>query len=162
MEKAIISEHLSKEIKRSSYAVVGVVFNKEGKVLLGMSALPDEFRKDKWCFPGGGHEKGETDYQTAVREVKEETGILTKPINLSSIIDTESPGVTFVALMRTGGQIKMNEEFSDMDWFSINQLPKPMVAQNKRVLTKFLKDLDKDKKSIVKIKENTISKGFVI
>ena len=164
MQKAIESTHITKQEKKSIFAVVGVVFNKEGKVLLGMSTLPDELRKDKWCFPGGGHEKGETEYQTAWREVEEETGISTKPINIASIIDTDIPGISFVVLMRTGGQIKMNEEFSDMDWFSIDQLPKPIVKQNKQVLTKVLKYLDKDideERSIVRVKKNTISKGFL-
>ena len=48
----------------------GCLFNDEGKVLL-------QKRGDsgKWGFPGGAIELGETPEETAVRELKEETGL---------------------------------------------------------------------------------------
>lgn len=49
-------------------AAGGVVTNKEGKVLF-------IYRNDKWDLPKGKVDKGESIYQCAIREVKEETGV---------------------------------------------------------------------------------------
>ncbi|MBQ0001668.1 MAG: NUDIX domain-containing protein [Clostridiales bacterium] len=46
---------------------------RDGKVLLG-----HERSKDYWCFPGGGHEAGETLEETCRRELEEETGIVVR------------------------------------------------------------------------------------
>lgn len=49
-------------------AAGGIVINKEGEVLM-------IFRRDKWDFPKGKIEKGESPALAALREVSEETGI---------------------------------------------------------------------------------------
>ena len=48
----------------------GCIFNKEGKVLLQRRG-----DSNKWGFPGGAVELGETPEMAASREVKEETGL---------------------------------------------------------------------------------------
>lgn len=47
----------------------GVVFGADGRVLLV------RYRSGAWAFPKGHPEPGETPEQTAVREVREETGV---------------------------------------------------------------------------------------
>lgn len=160
MNKAIESYHVSVEESTRVKAVAGVVFNDKAQILLGLSSLPDEFRKDKWCFPGGGHERGETVYQTGVREVFEETGIKAIPLNLSPIIDTDRPSIQFIGMKRISGQIRTNGEFSDMDWFSINSLPRDMVKQNKKVLTRLVNKIRKQSQEFSAIGRLSIQKGF--
>ena len=48
----------------------GCIFNEKGEVLLQRRG-----DTDKWGFPGGAVELGETPQMTAIREVKEETGL---------------------------------------------------------------------------------------
>jgi len=61
-------------MKRIEVAV-GVLFNEEGQVLIGQRTVKDNYYQ-KWEFPGGKLETGETPQQALVREFDEEIGIL--------------------------------------------------------------------------------------
>ncbi len=56
------------------HACRGIVI-KDGKILLSY-----ESNEDKFIIPGGGVEEGETFAECCAREIKEETGIIVKPI----------------------------------------------------------------------------------
>ncbi|MFT6407710.1 MAG: 8-oxo-dGTP diphosphatase [Arenicella sp.] len=60
-------------MKRIEVAV-GVVYNQEGQVLVGQRVVKDLYFQ-KWEFPGGKLEAGETAEQALIREFKEETAI---------------------------------------------------------------------------------------
>ncbi len=60
-------------MKRIEVAV-GVVFNEIGKVLVGQRVVKDRYYQ-KWEFPGGKLEVGESVQQALIREFREETGI---------------------------------------------------------------------------------------
>ena len=56
--------------------VVGLITNAKGEVLLAKRNQPENPQiHNKWEFPGGGIEFGETPEQTLLREMKEETGL---------------------------------------------------------------------------------------
>ena len=61
--------------ERSSGVIVFTLFQKEPYVLLLHYPASSGDKESYWDLPKGHLEKGETDRQTAVREVKEETGI---------------------------------------------------------------------------------------
>ncbi|MCL5438813.1 MAG: NUDIX hydrolase [Patescibacteria group bacterium] len=61
--------------KHRHLAVVAIIFNDEGKILLTQRDEPKTHAHKKWHFPGGGIEFGEHPKQTALREVLEEVGI---------------------------------------------------------------------------------------
>src|SRR5512141_403745 len=65
---------------------IGVMIqNNEGKILLGLRK--GSHGAGEWAFPGGHLEFGETIFETAKREVKEETGLDVKEFELISVAD---------------------------------------------------------------------------
>lgn len=60
-------------MKRIEVAV-GVLFNEEEKVLIGQRIVKDSYYQ-KWEFPGGKLESGESAQQALIREFSEEVGI---------------------------------------------------------------------------------------
>lgn len=67
---------------------VGVVCFKDDQVLIVKRAKPPI--KWEWSIPGGGQELGETTRETALRELKEETGIEARLIGLIDVVDSVS------------------------------------------------------------------------
>ncbi len=65
---------------------IGVLIqNSKGEILLGLRQ--GSHGEGEWCFPGGHLEFGETVFETAKREVSEETGLEVDEFNLISVAD---------------------------------------------------------------------------
>jgi 8-oxo-dGTP pyrophosphatase MutT (NUDIX family) len=81
-----------------------------------------------WAFPKGHVEEGETEKQTAIREVKEETG-LTIEINTDFRMTTQySPKkdvikdvVYFLSVVNTAETVRQVEEIDDVRWMSFSR-----------------------------------------
>ncbi|WP_028849639.1 NUDIX hydrolase [Thermocrispum municipale] len=58
-------------------SVTVAVQDRRGRIL-----LVHKTDNDLWALPGGGHEIGESISETAVREVKEETGVIVEPTGI--------------------------------------------------------------------------------
>jgi ADP-ribose pyrophosphatase YjhB (NUDIX family) len=67
------------------HAGVLAVVRREGRVLLVERARPPN--EGKWGFPGGGQELGERFFTTATRELREETGIEARPVDVLTVLD---------------------------------------------------------------------------
>lgn len=131
MNQSIVSRNIIKAFKVELKSAVGIVIDKDGNLLLGKSTADDD-RKDKWCFPGGGIDKGESVLQAAIRETYEEAGILCTPVKLLTVTHPIKPSVGFCVLLAKTTEIDFNEEYSDMKWFS--SLPKNTMAMNNDIL----------------------------
>ncbi len=70
-------------IKKYRLCAAAVVFNSEGKVLLGNRIDTPE---EAWQFPQGGIEDGETPEAAARRELFEETGIISAKLVFSAAV----------------------------------------------------------------------------
>jgi 8-oxo-dGTP pyrophosphatase MutT (NUDIX family) len=106
-----------------------VVTNEYGQILLIK-------RRDNtlWALPGGGHEVGETIEQTAIREVKEETGLDVQVLSLSGIYTDPAHIVEFsdgevrqqfslcFVTEVVGGELAIDEESTDIAWTSTEDL----------------------------------------
>jgi len=100
-----------------------IVTDEHGRILLVK-------RRDNtlWALPGGGHDIGESIEQTAVREVKEETGldvevtrlvgIYTNPAHIVAFTDGEVRqqfSLCFTTKLR-GGELAVDHESTDVAW----------------------------------------------
>ncbi len=64
---------------------VGVVVVREKRVLLIRRAKPP--RQGEWSLPGGLQKLGETVFEAASREVREEAGIAVQPLAVIDVVD---------------------------------------------------------------------------
>ncbi|WP_029006915.1 NUDIX hydrolase [Azospirillum halopraeferens] len=65
---------------------VGIIAWRGDRVLLIRRAKPP--RMGTWSLPGGAQHVGETVYQTAVREMREETGLTVIPYEVVTVVDS--------------------------------------------------------------------------
>lgn len=97
-----------------------LIFDESGKVL-----LVHRRDYDAWDLPGGSVESGETPWDGAVREVKEETGLDVRIQRLDGIYSEPSRNTlvfSFICIP-TGGSLALNPEADALDYFPIDQLP---------------------------------------
>ena len=108
---------------------------------------------DFWSFPKGHVEAGENEYQTSIRETKEETGIDVKIENgfrMESVYligkrkNTEKKVVYFTALTTRAYVVPQPEEISAFHWFFEDEFPYEHTFDNDKLIfseaLKFIKD----------------------
>ena len=118
-------------------------------VLDGDKVLIIQQNEGHWGFPKGHVEEGETEVQTAVREIKEETNIDVKVDDKYRYVEVYSPKenvekevVFFVASKVGGNVVAQEEEVQNIEWLSItNAMERLTYESSKRVLRNVIKDL---------------------
>lgn len=100
---------------------------KNNKILL-IKRKNDPF-KGKWALPGGFVEYGEKVEDAVIREIKEETGLITKIIDVIGIYsdpkrDPRGHIVTIVFLLEiVNGKLKAEDDADSVKFFNLNKLP---------------------------------------
>ena len=107
-----------------------VVWNGEQFLLIRRGKAP---RLGEWSIPGGRQELGETVRQTAIREVKEETGLDIELLDLVGVYDairTDDDGrvashITLVdfAARWVSGEAVAGDDAIGVGWFTLADLP---------------------------------------
>jgi 8-oxo-dGTP pyrophosphatase MutT (NUDIX family) len=98
----------------------GILFEKDGKVLLLKRARLGDKWQGYWNCPGGSREDGETRYETALRESREEVGSL-PPFKIYDQIETRAYTL-FLAESDYIFTPKLNEEHSKWKWVKRNDI----------------------------------------
>jgi ADP-ribose pyrophosphatase YjhB (NUDIX family) len=88
----------------------GVVFFYDGGVLLVQRAIHPSY--GKWVFPGGYVDRGETLESAALREVREESGLVVRLTRLLGVYSFPDNPVIVVAYAGdvTGGSLTIDDE----------------------------------------------------
>jgi 8-oxo-dGTP diphosphatase len=138
------------EKKKKIGAGFGVILERNGKILLG-KRHPDPDKADsafrsagEWSLPGGKLDWGETFEDGAIREVKEETGIMIKDPRVISVHNCKNEYAHFVTVgfltNNWEGEAKVMEpdEITEWQWFDLNNLPSPRYFPSFEVIENYL------------------------
>lgn len=128
----------------------GCLFDKDGKVLL-------QRRGDcnKWGFPGGAIELGETPEEAAVREFREETGLDIRVSDLIGIYtdcnqellngDKYQSVLIVYRVEMIGGQLKCdNNETLELKYYKLDEMPELFCKQHENIKKDLQKLHDKE------------------
>ncbi len=104
-----------------------------------------------WGFPKGHVEEGETEIETAVREIKEETNLDVEINDNFRFVERYSPkpgiekDVVFFIAKKIGGEIKVQEEeVSETQWLTpAEAMEKLTFNTSKNILRKVMDSLEK-------------------
>jgi len=120
----------------SSKPCVGALIVDEDRVLL--VKRKQKPYKGYWDIPGGFLERGEHPENGLFREIREETGLLVRPIELLGIfMDKYGPdaddtlNIHYLAEV-IGGEAKAGSDAGELGWFSKENLPKRIAFRNGR------------------------------
>ncbi len=125
---------------------IGVMIeNEKGEVLLGLRK--GSHGAGQWCFPGGHLEFGETIFETAKREVKEETNLDAGIRELISIADdlsfVKTDGKHYVTLgvraLCSAGEPRVMEpdKFDAWKWFARRNVPEEVFVPTTLMLRNY-------------------------
>lgn len=94
-----------------------------------------------WSFPKGHVEAGETEPETAIREIKEETGVdvmldptFRELVTYSPKKDTQKVVVYFIAKAKPGELVPQENEVAEVRWVEINRAAELLVYDNDRCI----------------------------
>lgn len=108
---------------RFSVGANALIFNDKGEVL-----LCHRRDKDRWNFPGGAMEHGESPEEATIREAKEEINVtieIVKPIGVYTKVEEDDIVFAFLCKI-TDGTPTSSDEADEIKYFSPSELPTNM------------------------------------
>ena len=115
----------------------------------GDKVLVIQQQEGHWGFPKGHVEDGESEVETAIREIKEETNLDVEINEKYRYVETYSPkfdvtkDVVFFVAEKIGGNIlAQEEEVKKIEWLNINDAMERLTFESsKNVLANVIRDL---------------------
>lgn len=105
-----------------------------------------------WSFPKGHVEEGETEEQTALREIKEETGIdalldttFRETVSYFPKKDTHKEVVYFLGRAKQHELVPQEDEISEVKWVDIGYATSVLTYENDRAIIGRIKNFIKDR-----------------
>lgn len=122
---------MKREFPETPLVGVGAIIIEDSRVLLVKRAHPP--LADKWSIPGGVLEVGELIREAAVREAREETGLIVEPGELLGVYDrvlrNAEQRVQYHYVLidflcrRVGGELLAASDAAEVRWFTREELP---------------------------------------
>ena len=117
---------------------VGAVIIEDTRVLLVKRAHPP--LQAQWSIPGGVLEVGELVREAAIREAREETGLIVEPRDLLGVYDrvlrNPERRVQYHYVLidflchRIGGELRAASDAAEVRWFTREELPALNLAED--------------------------------
>jgi 8-oxo-dGTP diphosphatase len=117
---------------------IGAIIIEDARVLLVKRAHPPI--QGQWSIPGGVLEVGELVREAAVREAREETGLIVEPGELLGVYDrvlrNEEKRVQYHYVLidflcrRVGGELMAASDAAEVRWFTRDELPSLKLAED--------------------------------
>ncbi len=112
-------------------AVAVVIINEKEEILSLLRSETDSWKPLHWGLPGGHIDEGETPFECAIRETKEECNLDINPIYFGNIITDENYRIYLYYAVQYSGNIELSFEHKDYKWFSKQQI---LETQNRTPL----------------------------
>lgn len=124
--------------------VTSAILEKDGKIL--MIKRSKEPLKDYWVLPGGYINYEEKSEDALIREIKEETNLDISIISLVGVyqIDNDPGGINLDIIYKgliNSGVLKIDEESSEYDFFSMDELPKLIGYKHREAILDWHKNI---------------------
>jgi ADP-ribose pyrophosphatase YjhB (NUDIX family) len=129
---------MQREFPKIPLVGVGAVIVESSRVLLVKRAHPP--LQAQWSIPGGVLEVGEFVREAAIREAREETGLLVEPGELLGVYDRilrhldERVQYHYVLIdflcHKVGGELQAGDDATEVRWFSREELPPLDLAED--------------------------------
>jgi 8-oxo-dGTP pyrophosphatase MutT (NUDIX family) len=117
------------EVFKSAVAVIKY----QQKWLLGLAVTEDD-RNNKWTFPAGHIEPGETAFQAAEREAFEEAGVKCRAIGKILTITGKNKTAFIPCNIIITPVLAPNHEFATLGLFSLSQLRSLKLYDDTRLI----------------------------
>ena len=118
-------------VVRSALGAASVIIDADGRVLL----VHHTYGALNWELPGGGSGPNESAEETAIREAREEVGVIIEDRRLTGVYWEPSWGdgaglhhFVFRATLASGASPRAADpkEISECGWFAVDDLPRPL------------------------------------
>jgi len=117
---------------------VGAIIIEDSRVLLVKRAHPP--LQAQWSIPGGVLEVGELVREAAIREAREETGLIVEPGDLLGVYDrilrNAEKRVQYHYVLidflcrKVGGELAASSDAAEVRWFTRDELPPLNLAED--------------------------------
>ena len=132
-----ILQQMRREFPEIPLVGVGAIIIEDSRVLLVKRAHPP--LQAQWSIPGGVFEVGELVREAAVREAREETGLIVEPGDLLGVYDrilrNAEKRVQYHYVLidflcrRVGGELAAADDAAEVRWFTREELPPLNLAE---------------------------------
>jgi len=119
---------------------VGVIFNQEGNVLVGQRTVEDRYFQ-KWEFPGGKLEKGESPAKALARELYEELAISVESCSELMTLEHDYPDRCvrlYVQVVESYKGAIQGKEGQALKWVALRELADLDVLQGNQPIVERL------------------------
>ena len=124
--------------------VDGIIKNKNNKEILLIKRKNNPF-KNSWALPGGFIEYNEKTEDAIIREIIEETGLITEIINLIGVYsdpkrDPRGHTISIVYELKIiNGELESGDDASEAKFYKFNELPDKLSFDHKKIINDYLR-----------------------